>query len=49
MALTDIKVRIAKATYKQYNLIKGYGMHLLFHLIAHDTGVNSTALAESKR
>ncbi len=31
MALTDIKVRTAKPTDKQYKLIDGSGMHLLVH------------------
>lgn len=45
MALTDIKVRTAKPTDKQYKLIDGSGMHLLVQ----DTGVCSPALAGSKR
>ncbi len=31
MALTDIKVRTAKSTDKQYKLTDGNGMHLLVH------------------
>lgn len=31
MALTDIKVRAAKPTDKQYKLTDGGGMHLLVH------------------
>ncbi len=31
MALTDIKVRTAKPTDKQYKLTDGSGMHLLVH------------------
>jgi len=31
MALTDIKVRTAKPTDKQYKLTDGNGMHLLVH------------------
>lgn len=32
MALTDIKVRTAKPTDKQYKLTDGNGIHLLVHL-----------------
>ncbi|HFF1964281.1 TPA: Arm DNA-binding domain-containing protein, partial [Escherichia coli] len=31
MALTDIKIRTAKPTDKQYKLTDGSGMHLLVH------------------
>lgn len=49
MALTDIKVRTAKPTDKQYKLTDGNGMHLLVHPNVQDTGACRTALAGSKK
>jgi hypothetical protein len=49
MALTDIKVRTAKPTDKQYKLTDGNGCTFLFIQMALNTGVCSTDLAESKR
>lgn len=49
MALTDIKVRTAKPTDKQYKLTDGGGMHLLVHPMVLSTGVCSTVMRESKR
>lgn len=48
MALTDIKVRAAKPTDKQYKLTDGGGMHLLVHQMVLSTGVCSTVMRESK-
>ncbi|ATO31359.1 hypothetical protein DZA65_00434 [Dickeya dianthicola] len=45
MALTDIKVRTAKPSDKQYKLTDGNGMHLLVH----PNGAYSTVLAVNRR